>query len=258
MEYSLYSLTSADSIGNTLSSVNQNYLVLDQLIQNIQLSAQKFWIPMIEYYNQRKPYLMNAVNLVIDNYQNWQSSSSTFETNSSKWITPLVLWYPTVMIMEESRTLPEIAENRFLAWLNALYPPFSPDNSVPNFLEGQRAIIYSFNYEQDVPTLQSFNLIDYTTCQTADEKICAYCAKCYSGSVGCGEKGTFNCNGCSYCSRCANLPCNFDNGLKTKDARIVGDIRIDYSNKYESQVLNAYVFKIQDCRWEFDTFLTQR
>lgn len=257
MNYSLYSLTTADSIGNTLSTVNENYYVLDQLVHNIQLSAQNLWVPMIEYYNQRKPYLMRAVNTIVGNYQNWRSMTNTFESNSAKWITPLILWYPVVMKMEESRSQPEIAENFFLNFLNGTYPVFNQGSPAPNFLEGQKAIVYSFNYEQDTPTLQSFSLADFTTCKTEDENICAWCAKCYSGSVYCG-KSNFGCGGCSRCSKCAALPCNFDNGLKTKDARIVGELRIEYSNKYESVFLNAYVFKIKNCMWEFDTFLTQR
>jgi hypothetical protein len=256
MNETLYTITTGDSIGDSLSAINQNYLVLDNLLTNIQLSATNYWIPMADYYEQRKDYWKIAARKIKDNFPLWQIASSTFETNSARWITPVISWYPCIVDYNTAQQQPANLEKLLKNWLDFFHPIFVRNSPIPNYLDGQINIVYCFNYEQDIPTTQTYDLIDTTTCTTYDTTVCAYCARCYTGGAGpCGV----TCGGCTYCSSCIGQSCYFYDGqpsTKTKKSSIQASLDIKYANKYESIILNAYVFKVVNCAWTFQTTLT--
>lgn len=256
MSETLYSITTGDSIGNSLSSINQNYLILDNLLTNIQLSATNYWIPVADYYDQRKDYLKTAARKIKDNFPLWQIASTNFESNSARWITPIITWYPCIVEYNLSRQRPDQIQQLMKNWLNFFHPIFTRNSPIPNYLDGQKMIVYCFNYEQDIPTAQTYQLSDTTTCVTNNTTVCAYCARCYTGGRGpCG----ISCSGCTYCSSCITQSCYFYTGqpsTKTKKSTIQANLNIKYMNKYESVNLNAYVFKVFNCEWTFETFLT--
>ncbi len=258
MNETLFSITTGDSIGDSLSAVNQNYLILDNLLTNIQLSAMNYWIPMADYYEQRKDYWKTAARKIKDNFPLWQTASTNFETYSAKWITPIITWYPCIVDYDIVSQRPDQLQQLMKNWLNFFHPIFVQNSPVPNYLDGQKIIVYCFNYEQDIPTKQLYELIDTTTCVTNDTTVCAYCSRCYRGGGGpCG----ISCSGCTNCSSCIGQPCYFYVGqptTKTKKSTIQASLDIQYANKYESIVLNACVFKVFKCEWVFETFLTTK
>jgi hypothetical protein len=258
MNETLYILTTSDSIGNSLSSINQNYLVLDNLLTNIQLSATNYWIPVANYYEQRKDYWKTAARKIKDNFPLWQIASTNFESNSARWITPITTWYPCIVDYSIVADRPDQFEQLLKNWANFRHPILTNKSPIPNYLEGQLLIVYCFNYEQDIPTNQTYSLIDTTTCVTNDTSVCAYCARCYSGGGGpCG----ISCSGCTHCSSCTTQTCYFYKGFpstKTKKSTIQADLNIKYTNKYESTTINAAAFIVERCQWTFKSFLTLR
>ena len=258
MSNTLYSLTTADSIGNSLSSINENYLILDNLLTNIQLSATNYWIPMAKYYESRKDYWKIAARKIKDNFPLWEIATTNFESNSARWITPITTWYPCIVDYNIVTDRPDQFQILLKNWINFFHPIFSKNSPIPNYLDGQKLIVYCFNYEQSIPTEQTYSLIDTTTCVTNDSSVCAYCSRCYSGGGGpCGV----SCSGCTYCSSCTTQTCYYYAGnpqTKTKRSTIQADLDLYYENKYESVIINAAVFKVVRCEWTFETFLTVR
>jgi len=255
MAYSFFQITTTDSIGNTLSGLNQNYIDIESLLTNIQLSAINYWIPMSKIYESKKESWKSATEQIKDNYPLWVDMSTTFESNSSKWISPIVTWYPCILDDQTTENNNYDLQEDILNWIGINYPVLSDISSKPNYTESQIIIVYSLNYKQDTPTQQNYRLFDGTTCSTSNQNVCAHCSKCYhSGSVSCNN-GDFWCSGCSTCSKCDSVTCLFDNNAATKSSKIAASIRIDYSNKYESNRLNALIFKVKNCEWVFESII---
>jgi hypothetical protein len=255
MEYTLFQITTGDSIGNTLSAINQNYDMLDDFAYNLQLSAINYWIPMAEIYESRKDSWKKATEQIKDNFELWVNTSTTFEQNSSRWITPIVVWYPCFFNYKDAIDNPNFLQTKILEWLNLNYPVFSI-SAKPNYTENQNIVVYSFNNYADTSVVQTYNFFDSTQCRTSDARACAYCSKCYhGGGVNCNN-GHFTCGGCTNCSTCENVTCTFDKNQKTKNSTIAANLKVEYANKYEASEINAYVYTIKKCEWVFQKVLS--
>jgi hypothetical protein len=256
---SLYMLTTSSSIGNTLSTLNQNSYELDKLVSSIQLSAQKFWIPMAQYYEERKTFLKEATKEVASNFPRWQTASTTFEANSAKWITPITVFYPYTEGPNIALYQPNVIQTRFKNWLDVYYPIFRKTSPLPYYVEGQRIIIYSFNLENSQAINSTFTLNDSTVCTSAPVRVCAYCSQCFTSYVPC-QQGTFWCDGrgCSYCHRCGSLNCNFSKTNTTSKASYIRThMIVNLANSHEKSEMNAFVFMVKDCQWVFEKTLTR-
>jgi hypothetical protein len=257
MNNKIIQISNFDSIGDSLSAVNQNYNALDQLVSNIQFSAINYWIPMANYYEERKDFWKQQAKDVAKNIDNWRVGSTVFETNSSRWITPMVAWYPCLLEYEAIQKTPSLPIESFKNWLNSNYPVLASKN-IPNYLDGQRCIVYAISYSQDTPTIQKYDLFDTTTCRTKDQTACASCSKSYRGRASC-DNGDFDCNGTNNGKVCQSMKCYFigENGKQTptKTMSIHAAIEIDYENKYEATDLVVAVFVVKNCEWQFSSFL---
>jgi len=259
----LITITDTDSIGDCLSSVNLNYELLDNLITNIQLSAINYWIPITTYYENRKNFWKTNALDVATYFSNWQTSSTIFETNSSKWITPLIIWYPFLINFKEYQKNPNKITTDFKTWLDIKYPVLD-DKGNPNYLQTQVMTVYAFTYGEDPAVSHTYNLTDSTTCTTQDGLACASCSKTYhGGNVDC-DNGDFSCGGTFSDQKCASVSCffnlEFPNGTatqsKSKYSQIHASLNVDYKNKYEESTIIALIFKVNNCSWEFSSILT--
>lgn len=254
MNNTLFKLISSESIGNTLSSLNSNYETMDVILTNIQTSAINLWLPMMKIYESKKNDWKTAAKEIKNKFPEWEYASTTFEENSAKWLTPIISWYPCILEYKLTQQNPSEVQEKKISWLNTQFPILNKSGS-PNYVETQKIIVYSLNYSQDIPTKEVFELFDGTMCTTSDQKVCSYCSKCYhGGGIQCNNGG-FTCGGCSNCSVCETVDCFFDNGLTEKSSQIAASLTINYQNKYEQPEINAFVFKVEDCKWVFDSVL---
>jgi hypothetical protein len=209
---------------------------------------------MANFYEEKKDFWKQQAKDIAKNIDNWRSSSTVFETNSSRWITPMVAWYPCML---EYKKLPNLSVDIFKNWLDSNYPVSSSKN-IPNYLDGQRCIVYAISYSQDISTIQKYDLIDSTTCTVKDETVCVSCSKNYSGRVNC-DNGDFDCSGSINGRVCKTQDCYFTlpdgKQSNTKSMSIHAAIEIDYENKYESTDLVVAVFVVKNCQWQFNSFL---
>lgn len=254
----------SDSIGDSLNVMNYNYEVLDTLVSNIQFSAINYWVPMANYYENRKDFWKIAARDVAKNFVNWQTASTLFEVNSSKWITPLIVWYPNLIDVNLYKTKQPTATQMLKNWLVQNYPVLNT-KGIPNYVENQIVIVYSFMYGQETPTSQTHILTDSTTCVTTDSKACAYCWKRYDkgGVVDC-DNGDFYCSGTAEDNTCVDVPCFFTvdfpagstSQSKSKVTQINASLTVDYKNKYEDTTIIAQIFTVDGCEWVYNSTLT--
>jgi hypothetical protein len=261
----LIKITDTESIGDSLSSVNLNYELLDNLITNIQFSAINYWIPIATFYESRKDFWkINALDTA-KYFVNWQTTSTIFETNSAKWITPLIIWYPFLINLKDYQKNPNKITTDFKTWLDTKYPVLN-DKGIPIYLQTQIMTVYAFTYGEDPTISQTIVQTDSTTCTTQDGKACASCSKTYhGGNVDC-DNGDFSCGGTFKDQKCVSVSCSFDldfpdaNGKpvksKSKYSQIHASLNVNYKNKYEESTIIALNFKVNNCGWEFSSILT--
>lgn len=283
MTYTYTNILSSDTIGDSLSSVNNNYLNLDEEITALNAVMNTQWEVMKNYYLEYSPFIKGAVNTANSFSPNLINATTVIQKNSAGWLKPVVVFYPTIFSSDlsndtilttlsswVSQNFPVIPAPTYVVdpttgVLNTIYP------TQPSYVQGQELIVYAHswisNYDISINTL----LQDQTTCITSSEKICATCKICYYGGTYCGTDTWLDCGGnCTSCSKCLQLNCNYDDppytnaknvGTETTYATyansgITANINIQYQDVAPIQRLFSFVFSVNNCDWEFQNSLT--
>jgi hypothetical protein len=258
MPYNITNIQSNTTIGDSLSSMNSNYAVLETWVNNIQLSATNLWIPLTEFYNAYSAFFKSA-NTTSQQYSaSWVSMSTTVETNSAKWIKPITIFYPQIFPYPFTNNNTNTVYN----WLTNNFPVSGTTVTKPSYVENQQIIIYAHTYTQNVQPDTVYNLMDMAQCSTYDGNICAYCTTSYYGYVYCSN-GDFSCGGSSSCSQCATVNCyytgypyvNLTNRGRSAQSYISAAVTMGFSERQEVKQIKAISYKVKNCNWVFDKFI---
>lgn len=311
MGFSYTTILTAETVGDSLSTVNTNYLNLDVWTQNITLSANTIWEPLIDFYKFYENDWNNAITLVREYSAKWIEYTSLVETNSARWLEPITIFYPGLFPQpftpENLISVQEFLESKFPIYSGPgeypgvygrfinlppesavttdyidtdqdfiddryqLYPGapannqnVPPFNAKPNYVENQKAIIYAYTYSIDANIINDNSLLsDHTICTTNPRQVCVSCATYLRGSGPCGW-GWFRCPAGITCRTCKSANCFYAvppyAPIPGTTTRVRGFISANTSMKYteqkESTDIIAVVFKVVDCNWIFDKFIT--
>ncbi len=266
MNLKLNLISKNQTIGNSLSTINDNFDQLDKNLKVLYDKTDERINPFMLYLDQVESIWTKAYDIARKNYLLWNSAASCVETNRNKWITPLVLFYPNKISETQNISISVLSNEQIrdqvLTWLKR-YWPISPNNpSGPSSLAGQIAIVYCLKYKQTSP-INYKNIKQYsaTTCSVADVRACAACVSDCWGWVrscvfmNCGPK-TVSCD-----SNCQTVDCRYTiNGGNSKTSsheRFVQSLsNFNFISKYETR-LQAIQFSVQNCDWVYDRFLPQ-
>jgi len=252
MNYSFTFLDASLPIGDSLEIMNNNSLILDEWLNSIELSATNYWKPVTEFYNNLYLEFNSNIDFANSNLDNWNLCSTLVENNSFKWIQPITLFYP--YISYESVSFDDV-----LSWVRKNYQVYSSINQKVFYVENQILTVFCLIKQKIIRANETRtgnignSLYDYTTCSTADSKVCNQCSISFSGSVNCG-KSNFSCGGKKVCQVCAPYPCAFTDPLanqtvKSYNPYIKATLKYDYIDEYESNLI-SYSFRIKDCNWQ--------
>jgi len=254
MDYTFYNISSSLSIGDTLSSSNLNYLNLEEWITNIQLSAQNIWIPLMNYYKEINVDLKTNLSIAQTNKSKWDDLSTKVESNSARWIEPLVVIYPNVITkndLNSDNSIKTLKYSEITNWFNTNFPVISGNVSL--YVQNQKAYLYVLKQAYG-NAINSIKLLqDVGSCRTSDLNVCARCQNNYSGYVYCSN-GDFICGGSTACTQCATLNCYYDQ-TKTDfyNPIIQAFLNINYQDIHESGDIDCLKFEIQNCQWQYIT-----
>lgn len=251
-----------DTIGDSLSSVNINYLNLESDFLTVKLSSDKLWAPMLDYYLTFSPFLKSTTTIAQNNSGVLISAATTVERSSAAWIKPISIFYPSIF----PTSVPiNTVVNTVSSWVTTYFPSTDPVLLQPNYVENQVAIIYNHSWLYGTTINENQYIQDSTTCYTANKRACAYCVDYYYGGTWCGTNSWADCGGrSSSCQNCGDLNCyyntppyirNYGND-KVVTGFISANIQMNFQDRNESDRINAMVFKIKNCSWQFDKFLT--
>lgn len=251
MNYTFTTILSTDSIGDSLSSINNNYSQLDTWLNSIQLSAQNYWIPMMNLYNSIKSELYYNVDLANTNKPNWDSMTSLVNINSARWINPLVIIYPELIeqIDMVNNTITNDKFNKITDWLNNTY---SPITDKVQYVEKQKAYIYLIKKDNQQPVQIVKQLKDTANCYTVNQTQCVQCKTDLVGTVICSN-GIVSCDGVSFtCQHCQSVPCYYEQtGTTTYNPSIEVWLNLKFQDLRESTNISCLIYQIKDCVWSF-------
>jgi hypothetical protein len=255
MSYTFTLLTTSDSIGDSLSSINQNYLNLETWIDTIQLSADNYWIPFINYYKSFMLELKDNIkksNLVLNN---WKQVSTTVEANSSKWIEPLIIYYPTIIQTNSQVNLNDLSQSALYdvtSWLNTNFSILNNDcyNGIC-YTEKQEAIVHVILKNSPRYDDQKFEISDSTTCYTSNTIVSAPCKVTFSGDVTQCNGGIYHCNGSVSCNPNNSVNCVFPNGLKSNKSTITAYLYYNFYDTYDNKNILRLKYRVSNCSWVY-------
>lgn len=247
MNYYIVPLSSTDIIGNSLSSVNYNYLKLEEWIFSIKLSSENLWEPFSEFYKNYFVDLKTNITKANGNIARWKDMSTLIEGNSSKWIEPLNVVYPNIIAKDFTITPSYI--NTISIWLNTYFPVKTINES--RYLEYHEAIVSVYT-NTTVNYSSSHVVSDSTTCVTSNTVATVPCKINYWGDTWCnGDK--FNCSGSTSCNISQTVNCTFpESQNKNSIRKITAKLNYNFADTQESDIIRL-LFKLKDCKWDFIT-----
>jgi hypothetical protein len=262
MNYTFTLLTSSDSIGDTLSAINQNYNNLENWITNIQLSADNFWKPFAEFYKGFTIELKPNIKKSNDSLDKWKSVSSTVETNSAKWIEPLIFYYPYIINTNEqttinvngvvSTTITQSKLTEITRWLNINFPVI--ENNIISYVENQELVLHLFLKTVRVD-FDRYQVSDSTICSTSDTIASGPCTIRLSGNVSGCNKSSYNCGGSHTCTISQRVGCTFPNGAKNNSRSITANLNYSFNDEHEQEDILRLSFTVSNCSWVYKSKL---
>jgi hypothetical protein len=258
----------AESIADSLPTINNNYLTLQLWISAYEDEYAKTWSPIIEYYNQYSADLKESLTLAQSYSANWDSFQTIVESNSAKWIQPFTIFYPTLI---ESNNAP-IDTDIFKNWLNQYFPIRNPDGSL-NYIEGQKIIVncylYSYDYAKKIDITDE--PYSYSRCTTSSGTIYAHCKTIISGGPIVCSQSTYYCARTIDCYPSKNVNCwysspylydvspfgspitsptVFSTSKQVARGQIKANISMNFLDRRETNIAQ-FVFVVNECDWNY-------
>jgi hypothetical protein len=272
MNYTYTTILPSETIGDSLSAVNNNYLTLENETLNLKLTSDTMWTFMQQYYLEFSPIIKDAINTINSISSSLFQSTTIVQNNSAGWLKPVVVFYPTIFPSTYSNNT---ILNTVSAWVQQYFPviPFptyisDPTTgaittilaSKPTYVENQTLIVYAHEWNINFNPSGITVLTDATTCSTQSQHVCATCSVCYYGGTYCNHDTWVDCGGnCSSCSECADLICYYaappyiplNGNNQYASGQISASVNIQYQDVSELQSVNSFVFTVKDCNWVY-------
>ena len=253
----MHKLNHNDCIGNSLSTININFNELEYWTNNILLSSDRYYKPLVDFYDFYSNFWKSSINFAksINAAERLTSFSTTVETNSAKFIKPIVIIYPEVLQNTQTYT------NVVTTWFKQKYPVKDTNTLKTNFVENSVAYVYIMFYDEFVRINKTGDNKEKKTesvgCVTNDVSVTVTCYVTYNGTVSCGSSGDVCGAIAGACADTKKATCSYAGGSKTETR--TGRLNIDQYFKDRSENDNMYtlVMKVKDCEWVLQNLLPQ-
>ena len=262
MSYTFTLLNSSMSIGDSVDIINDNYNNLESWIGSIKLSSDEYWSPFVDFYKSYILELLPNVTSANSSLGNWKSTASTVETNSSKWIEPLIIYYPKIIYESEyiKTTISNTNTIRYdltstkltdvTNWLNYNFQVLNNNNVM--YVENSEAIVHLILNINDIQ-VSNHQISDSTTCSTSDTIATGVCTVKTSGTVTSCNKKSYHCGGSFSCNKSQNISCNFENNSKLISKKITANLKYNFDNNHEIDKILRLKYIVKNCMWEYIT-----
>jgi hypothetical protein len=256
-------ISSGEIIGESIGKINKNYDYLYQAATAIEDTHMNEYYPVIEYYEENKQILHEAIEILSNNYIDWTDFYTTVQQNSALWLLPMSVFYPTLMEHPLTPTKIDIVGN----WLKKYFPIKNDIDNTLNFVERQRFIVscYTYQYASKIQILDQ--PYSYCNCSTRSGVIALHCqTKITGGWVNCNQ-GSYNCSHTLNCYPTRNVDCWYESPYLKSDgtpiratdpvsvkqvtqSKIQANINMEFVDRRENSLKNL-VFEVEDCDWVY-------
>ena len=281
MKYEILNLKATDYIGDSLSSVNLNYKVLETWTNNITFSSVNLYNPLLNFYNFYGDFWKSTINYAtsINAVNRLNSFATNVETNSAKWIKPVTFFYPTIKIYNSSTLNVDL--NQAFTWFKSVYPVLTTSTAKPNFAENTKAFLYCMFYEESVKINQNRTITGTTeygsatrNCTTSNRSGVVGCyviwrnnVQCYSTDVcpmfnyveGRGAYttlfGRFTRGGNVTCQRTFTASCSYENGAKSINRSLILNVNNYFKDRSEYDRVYCLQLTVKNCDWVLERII---
>jgi hypothetical protein len=263
LELTITSVNSAtDNIADSLETINNNYNSLFLATSGLEDEYNLSLSPLVQYYENYYYQLKESFNLY-ETYKNeWNDFLTTVISNSSKWLTPMTIFYPT--IIEDPISDDDIYDVN--NWLRKFFPIKNSDDT-SNYVDGQIFIVNCYTYEYSEPIKVLNQPYSYCNCQTYSGRIALHCqTRITGGWINCNQ-GSYNCDKVINCYPTKDVDCWYEspylhengNVIKPTDAtatkrksisKIQANISMEYTDRRENSI-KTFIFRVSQCDWEY-------
>lgn len=249
-------------IYDSIIELNDGFCSMNTSLTALKERFDVFINPMVYLYEQYGD-IINETKLIFDNLKGEPLDFLTItKANSSAWLQPLSIFYPTIFEEPFSDNNIETIQN----WLSKFFPIKNEDGTL-NYVEGQKFIVNCYTRDN----LVTLDVIDqpssYCNCETQSGLISLHCRTIITGGWIHCKNASFNCNmtrnchpsknvDCWYESpyiRRNNLPINPNDPVTAKQrarSRIQANIRMSYSETKEVGV-KTLIYTVLNCNWVY-------
>lgn len=253
----MHKLNHNDFIGNSLSSININFNELEYWTNNIQLSSERYYQPLVEFYRYYGNFWKSSIDFSkkINAIERLSDFSTNVETNSAKYIKPIVIIYPNVLLFNNNNI--QNYRKNAIDWFIKNYPVKNEINLKTNFVENSVAFVYLMFYTVKEILNGIVPEVNTTLCQTNDVGITVKCRHKLSGDVSCGRKKLVEDAVCQRyrtvdCNKTYSVGCGYDDNWAKSIIR-GGKLTVDeyFKDRSEMDRMDIYMLKVENCKWVY-------
>jgi hypothetical protein len=269
MIYDITLINPNQTIGDSLIDINKNYTNLSNWVIDVQKTYNTKYLSVYNFYVKYADKMDLTLSLIQTLSAQWRSFQTTVETNSSKWLQPITIYYPDLIVLPFTNSSINIIKN----WLVTNFPIKNSNSSDVNYVEGQQFIINAHTYKiENKINNASFKLFDYTLCYTSNKTIYVYCSDLWANTTVHCSNGNASCGYSRNCSKSAASDCHYTSPYYRNLAdenpisgapnttqgysKIEATVRANFTDRIENSFIRSLSFKVLDCDWVFDKFIT--
>ncbi len=139
----VFPITDVENIGDSLSSINYNFNLLDIHTCNYEFSAASYYNNVYNMFNANSAEWVDSMTTFRLNSGCWQETYNVVSNLSAVWLKPISLIYPYPFSVEGTE---ENIINDITVWVNDALPVAS--EICLNFIVGQELFIFTPQYSQ--------------------------------------------------------------------------------------------------------------
>lgn len=250
------------SIYESIIELNDGFCSMHGSLTSLKQIFDDYIRPVVFLYEQYGD-IINETKLIFENLESEPLDFLTItKANSSAWLQPLTIFYPTIFDEPFSDNNIEIINS----WLSKFFPIKNEDGTL-NYVEGQKYIVNCYT-RNNIITLDVLDQpSSFCNCETQSGLLSLHCKTVITGGwIHCNQ-GSFNCNTTKNCHpsknvdcwyetpyiRRNNLPINSNDPITAKQtarSRIQANIKMSYSETREVGV-KTLIFSVLNCNWVY-------
>jgi hypothetical protein len=239
-------------IGDSINKINSSFSTLKSYLRQLRevKNEGESLITAIKVWSDDLTYCLNFMNRNNTKYLN------LFEEVLNKkdvLIKPLILMYPSKIRSDVGAYSRLYIQNLVHDWITRFYPIQVPRVGKPNYVEGQKAVIYYLRNEETSLT-RTTTARDSTICVTRDTSVTARCTSTRVGQVCINGCGCVSCAGTKHCNKTERIDCYFtDNNARRERVQRYLALNMKYEHRDFPETKFGFVrFIVEDCIWKVD------